>query len=332
LKNPALLTVVSERRQEREPFTGKDDLLRFLELDGSRAPYGLLDKASFPLLVPKSFAFRMRKRDWFDPLLLQVLPRIEENVEREGFVDDPVHDIDAAVTPGVLQKYHGRALILVSNICSLRCRYCFRRGKGLPACGAPEALEEAVALIKRNGSLHEVILSGGDPLCLAPDMLDRLARLLAAIPHVKTIRLHTRLPVADPGRVGPHLSTIAFLSGVKNCVVVIHANHAAELEGDCPAALSGLRSAGSLLLNQSVLLHDVNDRADRLAELSGALLDNGVLPYYLHQLDRVRGAWHFEIGVERGRKLMGELRRRLPGYALPRYVREIAGEQAKMPL
>ena len=315
-----------------KPFTEKDDLLRFLELDGSRAPYGILDHASSPLLVPRGFASRMRKRDWFDPLLLQVLPRIEENVEREGFVDDPAHDTDATIAPGILQKYHGRALLLVSNICSLRCRYCFRRGKSIPTCGGPEALEEAVAFIKRNASLHEVILSGGDPLCLAQDMLDRLARRLAALPHVKTIRLHTRLPVADPRRVGCHLSTIAFLSGVKNCVVVIHANHASELEGDCPAALSGLRSTGSMLLNQSVLLHDVNDRADRLAELSGALLDNGVLPYYLHQLDRVRGAWHFETEVERGRELMGELRRLLPGYALPRYVREIAGEQAKMPL
>jgi len=314
------------------PITAPGDLLVLLDLDGSRAPYGILEHPSLPFLVPRSFASRMRKADWFDPLLLQVLPRSEETIDKEGFVDDPVGDGHAAVAGNVLQKYHGRALLLTCGGCSLRCRYCFRRGNRCPAADASEVPDDAIAFIEHNASIAEVILSGGDPLCLAPAALDRLAGRLAAIGHLTTIRLHTRLPVADPARIERHLATIEFMSGVKNCIVVIHANHAAELEGECPAALSGLRSAGALLLNQSVLLHRVNDSVDRLADLSGALLDNGVLPYYLHQLDRVRGAWHFETPLDRGRELMNGLRRRLPGYAIPRYVQEIAGEPAKMPL
>jgi EF-P beta-lysylation protein EpmB len=312
-------------------FTASGDLLDFLELESSRAPYSIFDRAA-PLLVSRSFAARMRKADWYDPLLLQVIPRFDENVAREGFGEDPVGERAASVVRGVLQKYSGRALLLACGTCSIHCRYCFRRSSSVPDCDGAEALDDAIEFIQSNNSLAEVILSGGDPLCLPPSHFKHLALRLAAITHVKTIRIHTRVPVADPGTVAGHLGTFEFLSKVKNCIVVIHTNHAAELEGDCPAAISDLRLTGTLLLNQSVLLRYINDEADRLADLSKALLDNGVLPYYLHQLDRVKGSWHFETSIARGRELMEELRRMLPGYALPRYVQEIAGESAKTPL
>jgi EF-P beta-lysylation protein EpmB len=331
LENIELSTAIGETRLMPGLFTAIGDLLDFLELESGSAPYPIFNRTT-PLLVSRNFAARMRKNDWYDPLLLQVLPRFEESIAREGFDEDPVRDRSASVVQGVLQKYRGRALLLTCGKCSIHCRYCFRRSSNLSACEGPEAYEEAIGFIERNGSLAEVILSGGDPLCLPPLQFKCLAGRLAAIAHVNTIRVHTRLPVADPGKVADHLETFEFLSKVKNCIVVIHANHVAELEDDCPAALSDLRSTGALLLNQSVLLRHINDRAEVLADLSKALLDNGVMPYYLHQLDRVKGSWHFETSIARGRELMGELRRMLPGYALPRYVREIAGEQAKMPL
>jgi EF-P beta-lysylation protein EpmB len=314
------------------PIVTTGNLLHFLELESLRAPYRILDAPDSPLLVPLSFAARMRKRDWFDPLLLQILPRGEELAGRKGFTVDPVHDAAAAIAPCLLKKYSGRALLLAGDRCAMTCRYCFRRRRGAPLKQSFDAIEAALLHIGRDASLREVILSGGDPLCLVPEKLERIARLLADIPHCSTVRIHTRLPVADPDRVDAHLATIAFLSTVRTCIVVIHANHEAELGGGVPAALLRLRSTGCLLLNQSVLLRHINDCEDRLAKLSCALLDSGVMPYYLHQLDRVEGAWHFETGVRRGRELMAGLRRLLPGYAVPRYVREIAGEPAKTPL
>jgi KamA family protein len=196
-----------------------------------------------------------------------------------------------------------------------------------------EEWEEAWRYIENDKGINEVILSGGDPLCLDSQELEFHFGRACALPHVKTVRIHTRVPVADPGLLDQRaLDSIAAVSDVKTCVIVIQANHAAELGGECSIALTRLRATGSLLLNQSVLLKGINDSSDALCDLSHSLLDCGVFPYYLHQLDRVSGAAHFEADEERGREIVRELRGRLPGYAVPRYVREVAGERSKRPL
>jgi len=315
-------------------FTVVNDLLKFLELDVRSAPSGLLDDPEFPFLVPRSFAGRMRKRDWRDPLLLQVLPRAEEQLEQEGFSDDAVGDAAAQTVPGLLHKYDSRVLLIASPSCAMHCRFCFRRHYVF--CSAPSgagAMDRAFRYIARHREVSEVIFSGGDPLSLGPDALDSFLQRSITIPHLKTVRIHTRAPVAAPGMVTQAvLDIITSVNSVKNCVIVIHANHASELAADCSLALTRLRATGAVLLNQSVLLRSVNDSAEALCDLSRALLDHGVLPYYLHQLDRVRGAGHFEVKEETGKKLLAAMRLRLPGYAVPRYVREIAGEKSKINL
>ena len=309
----------------RWDFTVVNDLLKFLELDLRSAPSGLCDDPEFPFLVPRSFAVRIRKRDWRDPLLLQVLPRAEEQLEREGFSDDAVGDAAAQAVPGLLHKYDSRVLLVASPVCAMHCRFCFRRHYAF----AP-ALPEAFRYIAGHREVSEVVFSGGDPLCLGPDALDSLLQRAIAVPHLKTVRIHTRVPVAAPGMVTQAvLDIITSVNSVKNCVMVIHANHANELAADCSEVLTRLRATGAVMLNQSVLLRGVNDSAEALCNLSLALLDHGVLPYYLHQLDRVRGAGHFEVEEEAGKKLLAAMRLRLPGYAVPRYVREVAGERSK---
>lgn len=320
------MTSRADTQPVRQRFTDSGDLLGFLELDNRLAPYKIIEKPLFPFLVPLSYAGRMRKRDWYDPLLLQVLPRSEESVEPKGFSDDAVGDAAAQVAPGLLHKYDSRVLLISSRFCAMHCRFCFRR-----CYPSGSAIEGPVwRYIGENREVNEVILSGGDPLCLGTGTLEEYLRRCCAIPHVKTVRIHTRAPVADPGTVTPTLlGIISSVNSIKSCVVVIHANHANELAADCSDALTRLRASGALLLNQSVLLRDINDSAGQLRSLSTALLDHGILPYYLHQLDRVRGAWHFEVEEKRGKEIYKELRNKLPGYAVPRYVREVAGEKSK---
>jgi len=332
-KNETLTTTSrADAQTVRQRFANINDLLGFLELDVRSAPYKIIERSGFPFLVPLSFAERMRKRDWYDPLLLQVLPRSEETAEHEGFGRDPVGDSGAAVMPGVLRKYESRVLLLISNVCPLHCRFCFRREypySSAPA-GLREAWESAWQYCDRNKGISEVILSGGDPLCLDPADLEYFTQRVIAIPHVKTLRIHTRVTIADPGRITPAIIDIlASINNVKTCIVVIHANHANELSGECSHLLTRIKATGALLLNQSVLLRGINDNVAELRSLSTALLDHGILPYYLHQLDRVRGAWHFEVEEERGKEILRELREKLPGYAVPRYVREVAGEKSK---
>ena len=320
--------------REKDHFFSPSNLVSFLGLSQMPAPFKVIENPDFPILISKSFAQRMRKGDWFDPLLLQVLPRAEELEEKEGFGTDPVGDTAAQKAPGLFYKYASRVLLLVSGRCAMRCRYCFRRSYyfGSVPADRPE-WEQAWRYIENNKGINEVILSGGDPLCLdAQDLAYHIQRSLA-LPHVKTVRIHTRVPVADPVRLNQRvLDCITAVSDVKTCVVVVQANHAAELAGDCSVGLTRLRATGTLLLNQSVLLKGINDTVESLCELSRSLLGHGVFPYYLHQLDRVNGAAHFEVDEERGRELVRELRGRLPGYAVPRYVREVSGEGSKRPL
>ena len=320
------------RRELAAAITEPAELLRLLELPkellgSARAASGL-----FALRVPRGFVAKMRPGDPADPLLLQVLPLGAELTETPGFSADPVGDLHAAARPGVLHKYRGRALLMVAGGCAVNCRYCFRRE--FPYAehrlgGA--ALADALAYLAADPSIEEVILSGGDPLLAGDERLGELVRGLVAIPHLQRLRVHTRLPVVLPERITEEL--LSWMAGTRlRPVMVIHANHPRELGADVVAALTRLRTAGVTLLNQSVLLAGVNDSASTQAELSTTLFEAGVLPYYLHLLDRVRGAAHFEVPEEEGRQLLRVLTQRLPGYLVPRLVREKAGAGAKVPV
>ncbi len=285
---------------------------------------------AFPLLVPRGFVARMKRGDPQDPLLLQVLPVAGEDEATRGFTSDPLLERDALAAPGLVRKYAGRALLLATSACAVNCRYCFRREFPYAESGATRAgVAAALDAIAADATLHEVILSGGDPLLLDDDRLADLIGRLEAIPHVGRLRIHTRLPVVLPERITDGLVTLLRETRLA-CVVVIHANHAAELDDSVAAGMRSLAAAGAILLNQAVLLAGVNDSADVLAALSERLVEIGVVPYYLHLLDRVRGTAHFEVAEREARGLIAELRRRLPGYAVPRLAREVPGEAAKV--
>lgn len=273
----------------------------------------------------------MRPGDPHDPLLRQVLPLSDELREAPDFVADPLGEHAALRAPGLLQKYRGRALMVTTSACAVHCRYCFRREFPYSELNEGPRWSEALAEIAGDDTIEEVILSGGDPLSLSDARLTSLTNALAAIPHVRRLRVHTRQPVVLPSRVDDGL--IAWLRGIRMATVfVLHVNHPNEIDSELSAACTRLRSCGVTLLNQSVLLKGVNDDADTLAELSRKLFGCGVLPYYLHVLDRVRGAAHFEVTEERARALAGELAARLSGYLVPRLTREIAGAPAKVSL
>jgi EF-P beta-lysylation protein EpmB len=271
----------------------------------------------------------MRVGDVDDPLLRQVLPLGAELVDEAGLVLDPVGDAEAKIAPGLLQKYEGRALLITTGACAVHCRYCFRRH--YPYGDEPRRLEDwqpAVDALAADDSIHEAILSGGDPLVLSDARLAALVERLESIPHLKRLRIHTRLPIVLPDRVTSALIDLLCDSRLQP-VLVVHANHAQEIQNDCALALRTLVRSGIPTLNQAVLLRGVNDSADALAALCESLGDLGVIPYYLHQLDRVAGAGHFEVVESRGRELLEELTARLPGYLVPKYVREVAGQRSK---
>jgi EF-P beta-lysylation protein EpmB len=283
----------------------------------------------FPLFAPWPYIARMRKGDPDDPLLRQVLPIVAENDELPGFSADPVGDGQAKQAAGLLHKYEGRVLLITTGACAVHCRYCFRRH--YPYAEAPRSIDDwqpALDRLAADPSIDEVLLSGGDPLTLVDEQLAELARRLAAIPNLRRLRIHTRLPIVIPQRVTGEL--LAWLRGTRlKPIMVVHANHPQEIDEPTAAALTRLVEAGIPTLNQSVLLRGVNDSAEALIGLSRRLIDLGVMPYYLHQLDRVEGAAHFEVPISRGLELIAQMRRALPGYAAPRYVQEIAGESHK---
>ncbi len=286
----------------------------------------------FPLLVPRSFLARMQPGNPHDPLLRQVLPLDAELKEVPGFVSDVLEEGAARAAPGLLQKYAGRALLIATGNCAVHCRYCFRRDYAYAE--EPRQADEwepAFKTIAADVTLHEIILSGGDPLMLTDGRLRLLIGRLAEIPHLKRLRIHTRLPIVLPDRVSTELLELLPSSRLTP-IVVVHANHPRELRADCDESLRRLVKSGMTVLNQSVLLRGINDHADTLAELCERLVDLGVIPYYLHQLDRVAGTSHFEVTEERGRAIVRELRRRLPGYAVPQFVRETPGAAHKIAL
>jgi len=312
-------------------ITEPEALARALDLDpalfAAAAPAGEL----FALRVPLSFVSRMRRGDPTDPLLLQVMPLAAELLERAGFGSDPLAEHAAFRAPGLLQKYHGRALLIASGACAVNCRYCFRREFPYSEQLGSGALSQALDTIALDPGIEEVILSGGDPLSLSNARLRAITGRLAQIPHIRRLRVHTRLPVVLPSRVDAGLTD--WLRHLPWPVaVVLHSNHGNEIDDSVRAACARLREAGATLLNQAVLLRGVNDSVAALSSLSQRLFAAGVVPYYLHLLDRVRGVAHFEVPEERAQRLVGELASTLSGYLVPRLVREVPGGPAKIPL
>lgn len=313
----------------RDAFSQPRALLDFLELDPSLPQLALSRVDGFPLRVPRGFAARMRKRDPADPLLLQVWPRVAEDLETPGFVADPVGDLAMRRGGGLIHKYRGRALLVATGACGIHCRYCFRRHFPYAETHASrQHWQAALAEIAADTEIEEVILSGGDPLSLSDDKLAELAEALEFIPHVQRLRLHTRQPIVLPERIDD--AFLAWISrGRLDKVIVLHCNHPNELNAEVAAALKPLRTLGIPLLNQSVLLRAVNDDVDTLAQLSKGLLRTGIVPYYLHMLDRVVGSAHFEVEETRARQLLRELHHSLPGYLVPRLAKEVPGQPAK---
>jgi L-lysine 2,3-aminomutase len=313
-----------------QAITSPDELIAMLGLDPALIAPARAAAAKFGLRVPASYIARMRRGDIEDPLLRQVLPIAAEADVVPEFGPDPVGEQAARRAPGLLQKYRGRALLITTSACAIHCRYCFRREFPYSE-QKPTRFREAIAEIASDPSLEEIILSGGDPLSLSDSRLTALTDELAKIPHIQRLRLHTRQPVVLPSRVDAGLC--AWLRRVPWPVVfVLHANHANEIDPSVRAACARLREHGATLLNQTVLLKGVNDNADALVDLSRALFDAGVLPYYLHVLDKVSGAAHFDLPEQRAQELAGALAARMPGYLVPRLVREVEGAPAKLSL
>lgn len=281
---------------------------------------------AFNLRVPKSYIARMRKGDLHDPLLRQILPLAIEKVPVVDFSVDPTGDKSAEKRPQLLHKYQNRILLLVSNVCALHCRYCFRRHHRFSAFSFTSDL---YTYIRANTAITEVILSGGDPLCLSDYQLGEIIQTLATIPHLQRLRIHTRLPIVLSERI-----TTALLTALTNTrlqpVLVVHANHANEIDKSVTTALKKL--TGITVLNQSVLLRGINDDSETLVALSEVLFQANVLPYYLHQLDRVQGATHFEVPVEKAYQLVEQMRPKLPGYLVPKLVKEVPGLEYKQVL
>lgn len=313
----------------RDAITDVNTLFSELDLPAEHKPAAHRAARLFDLRVPRSYVSRMRRGDIGDPLLRQVLPLDAEFVDPPGFVDDAVGDTASAAGDGLLHKYHGRALLVTTGACAVHCRYCFRRHFDYSAqhAGGSHA-DAALARIAADPSITEVILSGGDPLSLSNARLAALGARLDAIGHVERLRMHTRTPIVLPERVDDGLLEW-FAARRPRLVVVLHVNHANELSPPVVAALRAIAGTGAILLNQAVLLSGVNDEADALADLSLALFDAGVMPYYLHLLDRVRGTSHFEVPESHATGLMQALAARLPGYLVPKLAREGAGNDAK---
>lgn len=320
------------RKELAEAVTDPAELLRLLELSDDLLPAARRAAAAFSLLVPRSFIAQMQRGNPRDPLLLQVLPLGAEADPASGFGPDPVGDLAAMQAPGVLAKYQGRALLMTTGACPVHCRYCFRRAfpYGTGAL-TPARLSAAIKALAAMPGLEEVILSGGDPLSLPTARLARITAALATISGLRRLRIHTRMPVVLPARVDEPL--LNWLRGLPwPVVVVLHVNHPRELSEPVREALAALTAGGARLLNQAVLLKGVNDDEETLAALSLQLFEAGVLPYYLHQLDRVTGTSHFEVSDAQARRLHAGLLQRLPGYLVPKLVRELAGAPSKLAL
>lgn len=319
------------QRQLAEAFSSVDALCRHLEIDPSSLPL-LPNFKDFPLRAPRGFVDCMEKGNPADPLLLQVLPVQDELRDYPGYSLDPVGDLHAVAEAGVIHKYRGRVLLITTGGCAVHCRYCFRRHFPYGEVRlSSQKINQALAYIAERQEISEVILSGGDPLLLNDDKLESLFQQLGRIAHVRRIRIHSRIPVVLPARITERLLKILG-NQPQQTALVLHANHPNELSAEVGAACRLLKTHQVTLLNQSVLLKGINDDSPTLMALSEKLFAFGILPYYLHCLDRAAGVGHFEVPEQKARRLLEDLRKNLPGYLVPRLVQEQPGAAYKIPI
>ncbi|MCU7940709.1 MAG: EF-P beta-lysylation protein EpmB [gamma proteobacterium symbiont of Bathyaustriella thionipta] len=310
-------------------FTDPLKLIEQLQLTPEQMQFSTEAVQNFRFKVPAAYVDKIQTGTPSDPLLRQIFPVQQEIESVKGYTKDPLKEADSLSQPGLLQKYHGRALLLVTSSCAINCRYCFRRHYPYEEKGHFwKQIEQNIELIKQDLSLSEVILSGGDPLSLSDSRFAELILMLDNIPHLKRLRIHTRFPVVKPERISDNFLKILAASRLR-IVMVLHINHAQEIGLDNTQSLLKLHKQQITLLNQSVLLKGVNDNADTLAALSETLIDNHIIPYYLHMLDKIQGSAHFEVNSCDAHAIYQQLRARLSGYMLPRLVREIPGEKSK---
>lgn len=315
------------RQIQRKNFTSLDKIADFLEWGEKERLH--LSSSPFVLNVPYRLAQKMAKGTLDDPLVRQFIPLQDKAVKRLGFLKDPVGDMQARCTPHLLKKYEGRALVITTSACAMHCRYCFRQN--YPYETPAHEFEKELELIKVDSSIEEVILSGGDPLSLSNRSLAQFLAALEAILHVQRVRFHTRFPIGIPERIDEEFLQI--LSGLRfQFWFVVHINHPNELDEDIFFALRNLQKLGIPVLNQAVLLKGVNDSEEVLFELYKKLANHGIFAYYLHQLDKVVGAEHFEVEEARGQELIRYLENHLSGYAVPKYVKEVPGVGSKVPI
>jgi len=325
------LSKLSWQQQLSHAITDPAQLLQKLKLTTEDFDNYLSATQQFSLKIPHAYANKIQVGNPHDPLLLQVMAQAEEMLPVEGYNKDPVGDLNANKSPGLLHKYNGRVLLITTGACAIHCRYCFRRHFPYQQQQAGrEQWAEALAYIQNDSSIKEVILSGGDPLVLSDRKLDQLITLLEVIPHLTRLRIHSRLPVVLPDRMTDALVN-RLASSRFNVCMVIHANHANEISPAEQNALEKLKRGGILLLNQAVLLNGINNSVKDQVNLSEALYDAGVLPYYLHLLDPVQGAAHFDVKLKQALGLITQLQNNLPGFLVPKLVREITGETSKTP-
>ncbi len=322
-------TRLSWQAQLAQAIRHPAELLEYVGLQ-TNAP-GFSEKMinQFPLRVPHAFADRMQTGNPDDPLLRQVFPYLGEERGDRAFINDPLHEADTIPVAGLLQKYHGRVLSITTGTCAIHCRYCFRRHFPYhDAAMTAKKLYQSIDYIRADTSIKEVILSGGDPLILSDQHLLELCRVLAAIKHVKRIRFHSRIPVVLPARLSETLLTSLSRIG-KPVLFVVHINHANEIDEAVSENIRLFWRFNIPVFNQSVLLKGVNDDCDTLINLSEALVENQIIPYYLHLLDPVAGAVHYDVPETIAKRLIKQMRARVGGYLVPRLVREETGQQAK---
>ncbi|MGA8164178.1 MAG: KamA family radical SAM protein [Waddliaceae bacterium] len=316
------------RQIQRQNLTSWAALADFLGLDQEQRKH-FVDKPRFPLNLPLRLANKIEKGTLEDPILKQFAPSLEELQQTPGFVTDPVGDQLCRRGGKLLHKYKGRVLLVCTSACVMHCRFCFRQNFDYEV--NDKTFADELDAIQKDPSIHEVILSGGDPLSLSDRQLGSLLDRLQCIPHIRRLRFHSRFPLGIPERIDAGFLHLMEQQS-QTIFFVIHCNHPRELDKDVFASLNGLQRLGIQVLNQHVLLRGVNDNIETLRELCETLIDHGILPYYMHQLDRVQGSAHFEVPQEEGLRLIEQLMTLLPGYGVPKYVREIPQEMSKTPI
>ncbi len=320
---------LSWQQQLTQALTHPLELLDYVGLPADSLGYSEKILEQFPVRVPHAYADRMVRSDPDDPLLRQVFPYYSEEAETTGYVQDPLAETALQPVPGLIQKYQSRVLAIATGACAVHCRYCFRRHFPYQeASVSKQNWEQSLSFIKADSSIKEVILSGGDPLTLSDSRIVTLCQALAAIPHVQRIRFHTRVPVVLPARLAQKL--IEKLTALdKTLLFVLHINHANEIDEAVIRNIRLLQQHRIMVLNQSVLLKGVNDSVDKLIALSERLISNQVTPYYLHSLDPVAGAAHYQVSIEKAKNLLADMQQKVSGYLVPKLVQEEIGAPSK---